>query len=573
MRRALKIIIVLLVLAAIIGGLYVYFFLFSPETTSSILLYWGKRAMNGGHYNSAVQLYEWAYDLNPGDSELSLLLAESYSGAGNYTKAEYVLLSTIKETPDDTDLYVALSNVFVAQDKLLDAQQMLDQVTIPSVADELRAMRPEAPVFSKEGGYYSSYIELEVTAPAGSVYVSLDEQYPSTASGVFSGATLPGGTTTVSAITVGDNGLVSSLVQAEYTISGVIEEVSFADRALDAYIRELLYKSAGQKIMTNELWDITELTVPENVTTLEDLQYFIGLTSLTISTLPSSADLSFLSLMPELSSLTLSGCALTSEHLTAIGQSTGLTALYLSDCGLSTLKPLSSLTRLTVLDLSDNFISDVSPLQNCTALEKLNLYSNAVEDLAPLSHMSKLKVLNLSSNMLSSADALSACTALEELDLSGNSLSSIGCISSMPELRILSAAKNQLTEINAVAACTKLERLDVSDNVLVSIDGLEDILTLTYLNLNYNDVKTLPDFSESCSLQQFYAAHNFLEDITGLSNLPQLNYVDVDYNNVSSIDCLLTCPAIVQINAFGTNVTDISAFDDTSVIVNYNPAA
>lgn len=572
MRKALKILLVFLILAVIIGGSYVYFFLFAPDTTSSILIYWGNRAMRGEHYGTAVQLFEWAYELDPSNADLALSLATSYSGAENYTKAEYVLLSTIEKTPDEAELYRSLSRVFVAQDKLLDAQQLLDQLPAGPVAETLKAQRPAAPSFSLEGGYYSDYIELAVTAPTGSVYVSLDDQYPSVESGVFAGVTLPGGTTSVSAVAVGDNGLVSPLSRAEYTITGVVEEVAFADRALDAHIRELLYKSPTQKIMTNELWTLTKLTVPETVTALEDLQYFVGLTDLTISRLPTTADLSVLSKMPDLQTLHLDGCAVTTEQLSAISQCSSLRALYLSDCGLSTLRPLSSLTALEILDVSDNFISDLLPLQSCTALQELNLYSNAISDVAPLGALTQLRVLNLASNALPSASALSACTTLEELDLSGNRLTSIDCIGSMPKLRSLSAAKNQLSEISAIAACTTLERLDVSDNVLESIDGLENILTLEYININYNDVKKLPDFSTSCSLQQFYAAHNFLEDITGLSNLPQLNYVDVDYNNVSSIDCLLTCPAIVQINAFGTNVSDTSAFDGTSVIVNYNPA-
>ena len=571
MKKVWKLLIVLLALALVVGGLYLYFFQIAPETTSSILVYWGNHAMDAGRYSRAVKLYEWAYSLDPGDAELALSLADSYSGAGNYTKAEYVLLTAKQENPDNLALYLALSQVFVAQDKLLDAQRMLDQVTIASVSEQLNALRPAAPVFSPEPGYYSDYISLDITAPSGTVYVSLDTQYPSSASGPYTTVTLPGGTTDVSAICVGDNGLVSTLSSASYTITGVIEEVTFQDSALDTYVRGLLYKSTDQKIMSNELWSLTELSVPDTVKDLSDLRYFAGLTSLTIANVQSS-DLSFLAAMPALASLTLDGCALTTEQLSAVGGVTTLTQLHLSDCGLSSVSPLAALKDLTVLDLSENFIGDLSPLSSCVALTELNLFSNAVSDVSPLASNTALTKLTLSSNALASVDALSACGKMEELDVSNNALTSLSCIGSMPELRILQAAKNKLTEISASKACVKLEKLDISDNLLTSIDGLENILTLTYINIDYNDVKKLPTFSTKCSLQQFYAAHNFLEDITGLSNLPELNYVDIDYNNVSSVDCLLTCPLIIQINAFGTNVDDISKFKDTSIIVNYNPA-
>lgn len=571
MRRALKIVIPLLVLALLFGGLYAYFFMLSPDTTASILKGWGDSAAEKGNYNRAVWLYARAYELDSGNADLAFSLATSYSGTGNYTKAEYVLLDCIKANPDDVTLYVELSKVFVAQDKLLDAQELLDGGLPDTINDQLQAMRPSAPAFSLEPGYYSEYMDLQITAEEGTVYASLDEEFPSIASGIFEGATLPGGTTTVTAICVGNNGLVSPLITGEYTIEGVVEEVTFTDANLESYVRELLYKSADQRIMTDELWAITELSVPDTVTRLEDLQYFVGLTSLTISAL-SDSDLSFLAVMPDLTSLTLNGCAMTSEQLASLSLAPGLKQLHLSDCSLSTLAPLSSLTQLEVLDLSDNYISDLSPLGNCTALQDLNLYSNGVADVTPLAKLTNLQIVDLSSNSLTDVSALSACTKLEELYLSGNQLTSVDCIGSMPSLRIFAASKNKLTEISAVSACVQLERLDVSENVLESIDGLENIATLHYININYNDVKVLPTFPSNCQLQQFYAAHNFLEDITGLSDLPQLNYVDIDYNNVSSIDCLLSCPMIVQINAFGTNVKDVSAFKDTSVIINYNPS-
>lgn len=569
MRRALKIVIPLLVLALIIGGLYAYFFMISPDTTAVMLKNWGDSSAENGNYSRAIRLYELAYELDPGNTDLAFSLATSYSGAQNYTKAEYILLDCIKVNPADVSLYVALSKVFVAQDKLLDAQELLDGGLPEDIGNQLQAMRPAAPTLCQEPGYYSEYVDLEVTAPEGTVYVSLDEEFPSMAGGIFRGATLPGGTTQVTAICVGTNGLVSPLTTGEYTIDGVIEEAVFADAAMEDYVRELLYKSPTQRIMTDELWDITELSLPEAVTTLEDLHYFVGLTSLSISALPDS-DLGFLELMPDLSSLTLSGCALTSEQLAALRLAPGLTHLQLANCSLSTLAPLSALTQLAVLDLSDNFISDLTPLSGCTALQELNLQSNGVSDAAPLASLTALRILNLSSNDLKDVSALSACTKLEELYLSGNKLTALDCISSMTVLRILEVAKNQLKNIGSVSM--QLERFDASENALESIDGLEQVTTLHYININYNDVKVLPDFSSDCQLQRFYAAHNFLEDISGLSDLPQLNYVDIDYNNVSSVDSLLSCPMIVQINAFGTNVKDISAFKDTSVIVNYNPS-
>ena len=51
---------------------------------------------------------------------------------------------------------------------------------------------------------------------------------------------LPAGSTHVSAIAVSDDGLVSSLTEADYLIVGVVEEVTFTDSAFEQYVRDLI---------------------------------------------------------------------------------------------------------------------------------------------------------------------------------------------------------------------------------------------------------------------------------------------------------------------------------------------
>lgn len=570
MKRALKIGIIILALILLFGGAYLYFFVISPKTTASVLIYWGNHATDKGRNERASKLYSWAYDLDSTNSSVALSLAQSYAKSGNYTKAEYVLLTTKKAHPDNIDLYLELSRVFIAQDKLLDAQLLLDGAD-PSVFDRLEAMRPAAPVFTPEGGYYAEYIDLSVSAESGKVYVSLDKEYPSVFSAPFETTTLPGGTTLARALVV-ENGLVSELATEEYTITGVIERVELKDPALDSYVREMLFLSPTQKMMTNDLWGITELVVPEETASLDDLSYFIGVESLSLTSTCDS-DLSFLAQMPNLQSLSLVGCAATTDVLDVIGGCTGLKNLILSDCGLSTIAPLGNLKSLEVLDLSENFINDLSPLNSCKGLKELNLFDNAITDTAQLSANTELVILNLASNSLESVNGLKSCTKLEELYLSNNSLESLACIASMPKLRILEASKNKLLRVDEISSCPDLERVDLSENVLESIAGMEKLSKLVYLNINYNDVKEIPDFPDDSCLQQIYAAHNFLEDLEGLQNLSQLNYVDMDYNNIDASDLqwLLTCPMLVQINAFGTNVDNIDAFENTSIIVNYDP--
>ena len=212
-------------------------------------------------------LYTTAYELDPENYDLALALADTYVAAGNYTKAEYTLVHTISDHPDAVAPYLALSRIYVAQDKLLDAQQMLDHIENEAVRTQLEQMRPEAPVLSPESGYYSDYISVSLTYRSGTPYLRVDGEFPSTSDAPYSAPVeLPGGESSVSAIVVGENGLVSPVAVNGYTIGNIVEEVTFASSAFESFVRETLSLDPSAPIMTDNLWDVAELTVPDTVT-------------------------------------------------------------------------------------------------------------------------------------------------------------------------------------------------------------------------------------------------------------------------------------------------------------------
>ena len=160
MKRVLKIVIPLVVVLALLGGCAWFFLAYRSDLTAHFLTGQAERMMEAGRYNRAIQYETWAWKLAPDDEEIPLSLARAYAASGNYTKAEYTLVNAIAATPKNVALYVELCQVYVAQDKLLDAVQMLDRVQDETVREELAAMRPAAPELSPEDGYYTEYIEV-----------------------------------------------------------------------------------------------------------------------------------------------------------------------------------------------------------------------------------------------------------------------------------------------------------------------------------------------------------------------------------------------------------------------------
>lgn len=561
MKKFLITLLVLLILGGIIFGLFYFFW--TAENFVSL----AEKAVSEQKYDRAIQFYEKAIELDPSVPEYALALADTCIQQGNYTVAERTLVNAIKATPS-AELICKLSSVYVAQDKLLDARELLDSTSDPAV----QALRPAAPVFQPESGSYSDYIEVSFADYEGTLYYSNSYEYPGPSTGIYEDPiSLPSGTTTFSAVVVSDDGLVSPIAEAEYVVMGIIEELTFASAELEAYIRDMLYIPRTSPVMSDQLWDITEFTVPDNVTAYSDLAYFENLTSLTIHN-GMAEDYSFLASLTDLTVLDLSGCLVTTDTLGYIALLTELQELNLSGCGISTIEALGANSKLQKLDLSGNSIYDIAVLNHCSELTHLNLNGNAVSSLDCLRGNTTLVSLDISQNNIPYLAPLSECSKLEELYASGNRISDVDVLVSMSGLKILVLNQNKITDVSALAACSHLTRLELMDNQLTSIDILTGLTELTYLDISHNAVTALPEINPEAHLQQFYASYNQIEDVSMLTGLKELSYVNLDYNeNLEDILCLNTCPLLVQVDVFGTKVSDAQLLIDMGIIVNFPP--
>jgi internalin A len=524
-----------------------------------------------GSHTFATWLYNLAYRQSGNDETVAIELAEQYRSMGNYTKAEYTLSNAIADG-GTVELYIALCDTYVEQDKLLDAVTMLDNVGNDAIKQQLDALRPQAPTATPDHGYYNEYISVSLSVPEGKIYVTTDDSYPSTSHAPYSVAIpLNGGETTIHALTVGENGLVSPLIILDYTVAGVIEEITLTDPAIDSAVREALGVDQEHTLYSNELWNITSLTLPNSVKSLSDLSYIPFLTKLTID----AADLESLSPLSSLSSLeelTITDSTISGEDLHIIASVSKLTRLTMTNCRLSGISALSAATNLTYLDLGNNTIRDLSALAGMTQLAYLDLNHNAVKELDVLGGMKKLKELDLSYNAIDTAVPLGGCTGLTTLDLTGNSLTTTEGLENLTALQTLSLAFNKLTDVSTLANNTALIELDISNNSIEDITALNTLNALQTFNFSYNQVSKLPAFSKDSALVTIKGSQNNLSSVDELKGLLNLNYVMMDYNSkLKSIDALANCFALVEVSVYGTKVSDVSALTSKNIIVKYAP--
>ncbi len=566
MKKALVILSVLAVLVAVVFCLF--YFVWTPENMNA----WGDDAMADGRVDKAIKWYERAVDAAPESEAYVLDLVNANIADGNFTQAERNLVKGIKKAPTAA-LYTKLSYVYVQQDKLLDAQKLLDGISDSAIRAEIDAIRPSVPAVSPEGGEYNKLVSVTIDS-AVPVYYSLSDTYPTTQSEPYSESfDLIAGTNRLRAIAVAESGLVSPLYDATYLLVGVVQEINFVSPELEEMVREMLYIASVDPILTSDLWEITELEIPVTVTDYTDLAHFENLTSLSIHGSVVD-DYSFMSNLFNLETLDVSGSYISDSALKYIGLLPALKHLNLSSCGRSDISALASATNLVTLDLSNNSIQNITALEGLEKLEILNLETNAITLLESLGKMASLTELNIAKNNLASLDPLASSTSLVKLAADNNQLMDVSVLLSMPKLEYFTAANNRIPDVSYLSSCTQMTYLDLSNNRLTAIDCIASMPKLAFINISNNSIAALPELPTMEQLQYFYASYNELTSIEALAGQPLLAYIDVDYNaELEDITCLASCPLLVKVDAFGTKVSDIQVLLDMSVIVNYDPSA
>ena len=570
MKKFNKILVPILLILLVLGSIVWYLFVFDREFTRDFLLQQARYHDVYGNSRLASFFYDMAYEFSEQDEHVAIELAQQYKADGNYTKAEYTLSNAVQDG-GTVELYIALCQTYIEQDKLLDAVTMLDNVTDPAIQEVLNEMRPAAPTANYEPGFYNQYIQLEMNHEGETLYYSDAGQYPSIHGKTYTEPlTLPGGETNIYAVSVSENGLVSPLSVMGYTVSGVIEPAVFMDPAIELAIRELIQADGEDVIYTDALWDITEFTVPESATILEDLALLPQLQKLTIPN-NTIGTLAYLSNLTALTELDLSGSRFPAEELSTLANLPKLSKLTMENCGLSTIAAMTDLQNLTHLSLRGNTLRNLDALTSMTTLVELDLSHNAVTNLSALSTLGNLEKLDVSFNALTSLAPIATCMKLSWLEAGNNQLASVAGLDNLPALTYLSVEYNSLTDVTPISKCTTLTELSISGNKLTDISSLSSLMKLDIFDFSYNQVAAIPAWDEGCPLRIIDGSYNVLESLSPLKNMHQLTYVYMDYNQLTSVDPIADCYCLVQVNVYGNEIKDVSKLTDHDIIVNYDP--
>ena len=574
MKKTVRILVPLVLTLVILICTFWYLFIYDREFTRDMLLHAARSFDSRGNHTVAAWFYDCAYRQAGDNDAVAIELAQQYKESGNFTKAEHTLTKAISDG-GGVELYIALSKTFVEQDKLMDAVKMLDNVKNADVKAQLDMLRPAAPTCSPNpqgSNYYTQYITVTVSAEKGTLYVSSNGEYPSTQKDLYTnGIQLKDGKTTIQAIVVAENGLVSPSAIFPFTVGGVIEDVTFADAAVESAMRELLQVSADRVLRTDDLWTIKEFTIPGSAANWSDLTHLAFVEKLTVDA-GALGQITHIGSLANLKELHISNTTVSPEDLIIIGKLPNLQKLTLANCGLSTVSGLDAAKELLSLDLNNNAIRNITPLGGLKKVTHINLSHNALDDLTVLSTLSTLTELDVSYNGLTTLAPITALTGLKVLIANDNAVTDLVSFQQLTALQKLVFSNNKIVDISPLSACVEMTTLEFTNNAVKDISVLSGLNKLTGLNFSKNSVSALPKWNTDCALINIDGSYNKITTLEPLKGLKHLNNVFMDYNSgISSVKALASCPVLVQVNIFGTKVSNISDLTSMNVIVNYDP--
>lgn len=563
MKKTIRIILPIILALVIILGTAWYLFVYDREFTRDMFLHTARYFEGQGNPQLSSWCYDMAYQQSTDNDAVAIELAKQHASDGNFLQAEVTLTNAIADGAS-VELYTALSNIYLEQDKLMDAVKMMDAVcgdkssVDPAIKEALNKKRPAAPSTNLEPGFYDPehHTSVQISTNKGKLYINQDGTYPSIGDALHSqlidavayigkhgtdplsgngqytqGVPLKEGENVLFALAISEEGIASPLSVYSYTLGavkgGVVEEAKFVNSAMESEIRKALGVEAGTVIMTDQIWELTSFTVPEGTKNLEDLRHLLGVEELTITS-ADAEQLGCLSTFTNLKVLTIKDTPVSESELAAIGNLPKLTKLTLEKCSLSTLAGLENADKLEFLDLTNNAITSLVPLKDLTGLKELCVKENA--------------------------------------------LSSISSVSTMTSLTDLDASRNVITSLSGIGSCTALTALNVANNRLTDVSEVTSLPALLRLNFSNNSVEALPSWEKSSTLVTIDGSYNKITSLDPLSGLQQLNNVYMDYNeSLQSVECLAKCPVLIQVNVYGTQVSNVKMLTDMSVIVKYDP--
>ena len=517
----------------------------------------GNEMFERGNYEKALKLYDTALGWKSSDATVYLKMAQTHIALDDYDTAAEILDDAIEKKVSGKntgleELHTTRIRIYTSTGRFVEAANYIATIDDQYIRKKIESARPNEPIYTPAPQKYENALKMVFTVqPGETIYYTTDGKEPTNTSSIYTTPiNIPLGETTVQAIAVDANGLVSPKITATYIVDNAQEEVVFDDPKMEQMVRNALDTPYGT-IRVKDLENVTELTNNDCnglLTTLSDIELMPNLEELYLENETELDSISQISGRTKLKSLALVGCALGSDDINALSGLTELESLDLSDNSLTSVSALSGLKKLRYLFISKNNISDIYPLESLESVILVNASENNISEIPSFSL--SLESLYLSKNRIEDVSSLSTLRRLMILDLSYNSITKADSIERLEALEILTLSNNpDLSDFSFMSSLPALVSVDVSDTKFSTAKPLAKSTVVTF-SADNTRLSSVSDLAKITALTSVSIANTPVKDIEPLAAVPALDYLDVsgckigDYTVLEDFEGLYTLRAI-----------------------------
>ena len=200
----------------------------------------GNRYLNQKDYRQAEEKFQQAMKQDDAKADAYNGLAEVYIAQNEPDTAEDYYLKAISKYPGNVELYRGCIEFYQQTDQLSKIPVLLDECEDDGVLDDLNMYVSNEPKFSLEEKTYDEVQELSLTSKGQKIYYTTDGTEPTTASTVYEAPLQIGeGTTTISAISVNDEGVPSVVVSKTYVVEYPVADAPAVSPSTGYYERQM----------------------------------------------------------------------------------------------------------------------------------------------------------------------------------------------------------------------------------------------------------------------------------------------------------------------------------------------
>lgn len=200
----------------------------------------GNRYLNQKDYRQAEEKFQQAMKQDDAKADAYNGLAEVYIAQNEPDTAEEYYLKAISKYPGNVELYRGCIEFYQQTDQLSKIPVLLDECEDDGVLDDLNMYVSNEPKFSLEEKTYDEVQELSLTSKGQKIYYTTDGTEPTTASTVYEAPLQIGeGTTTISAISVNDEGVPSVVVSKTYVVEYPVADAPAVSPSTGYYERQM----------------------------------------------------------------------------------------------------------------------------------------------------------------------------------------------------------------------------------------------------------------------------------------------------------------------------------------------